>query len=49
MQRILRAMQSLNKPVQQLFREVRSAVHEETKNQQTPWKSTHLEKHQSER
>ena len=39
---LLRGMQSPNKPIEQLFKEVRRAVQEETKNQQTPWENTSL-------
>ena len=39
---LLRAMQSPNKPIEQLFKEVRRAVQEETKYQQTPWENTSL-------
>ena len=39
---LLRAMQSPNKPIEQVFKEVRRAVQEETKNQQTPWENTSL-------
>ena len=39
---LLRAMQSPNKPIEQVFKEVRRAVQDETKNQQTPWENTSL-------
>ena len=39
---LLRAMQAPNKPIEQVFKEVRPAVHDETKNQQTPWENTSL-------
>ena len=39
---LLRAMQSPNKPIEQVFKEVRRAVQEETKYQQTPWENTSL-------
>ena len=39
---LLRAMQSPNKQIEQLFKEVRRAVQQETKNQQTPWENTSL-------
>ena len=39
---LLRAMQAPNKPIEQVFKEVRRAVQEETKNQQTPWENTSL-------
>jgi hypothetical protein len=35
-------MQSPNKPIEQVFKEVRRAVQIETKNQQTPWENTSL-------
>jgi uncharacterized caspase-like protein len=39
---LVKAMQSPNKPIEQVFKEVRRAVQEETKNQQTPWENTSL-------
>ena len=39
---LLSAMQSPNKPIEQVFKEVRRAVQDETKNQQTPWENTSL-------
>ena len=39
---LLRAMQSPNKPIEQVFKEVRRAVQDETNNQQTPWENTSL-------
>ena len=39
---LLRVMQSPNKPIEQVFKEVRRAVQDETKNQQTPWENTSL-------
>jgi len=39
---LLRAMQSPNKQIEQLFKEVRRAVQQETKNQQTPWENSSL-------
>jgi uncharacterized caspase-like protein len=35
-------MQQANKPIEQVFKEVRRAVQAETKNQQTPWENTSL-------
>ena len=39
---LLRAMQAPNKPIEQVFKEVRRAVQDATKNQQTPWENTSL-------
>jgi len=39
---LLRAMQAPNKPIEQVFKDVRRAVQDETKNQQTPWENTSL-------
>jgi len=39
---LIKAMQTPNKPIEQVFKEVRRAVQEETKNQQTPWENTSL-------
>ena len=39
---LVKAMQSPNKPIEQVFREVRRAVQNETKKQQTPWENTSL-------
>ena len=39
---LVKAMQSTNKPIEQVFKEVRRAVQDETKNQQTPWENTSL-------
>ena len=39
---LFKAMQQPNKPIEQVFKEVRRAVQEETKNQQTPWENTSL-------
>ena len=39
---LVRAMQHPNKPIEQVFKEVRRAVQEETQDQQTPWKNTSL-------
>ena len=36
------AMQAPNKLIEQVFKEVRRAVQDETKNQQTPWEYTSL-------
>ena len=36
------AMQAPNKPIEQVFKEVRRAVQDETKNTQTPWENTSL-------
>ena len=40
---LVKAMQAPNKPIEQVFKEVRRAVQDETKNQQTPWENTSLE------
>jgi hypothetical protein len=39
---LVRAMQQPNRPIEQVFKDVRRAVQEETKNQQTPWENTSL-------
>lgn len=39
---LIKAMQSPNKPIEQVFKEVRRAVQNETKNQQIPWENTSL-------
>jgi hypothetical protein len=39
---LVKAMLSPNKPIEQVFKEVRRAVQDETKNQQTPWENTSL-------
>ena len=39
---LVKAMQAPNKPIEQVFKEVRRAVQDETKNQQTPWENTSL-------
>ena len=39
---LVKVMQQPNKPIELVFKEVRRAVQEETKNQQTPWESTSL-------
>ncbi len=39
---LIKAMQTPNKPIEQVFKEVRRAVQAETKNQQTPWENTSL-------
>ena len=39
---LVKAMQQPNKPIEQVFKEVRRAVQDETKNQQTPWENTSL-------
>jgi hypothetical protein len=39
---LVKAMQSPNKPIEQVFKEVRRAVQDETKNLQTPWENTSL-------
>ena len=39
---LLRAMQAPNKPIEQVFKEVRRAVQDATNNQQTPWENTSL-------
>jgi TonB family protein len=39
---LVKAMQLPNKPIEQVFKEVRRAVQDETKNQQTPWENTSL-------
>jgi len=39
---LVKAMQTPNLPVELMFKEVRRAVREETKNQQTPWENTSL-------
>jgi hypothetical protein len=35
-------MQIPNLPIEQVFKQVRRAVQQETKNQQTPWENTSL-------
>ena len=39
---LVRAMQAPNKPIELVFKEVRRAVQDETKNLQTPWENTSL-------
>lgn len=39
---LVKAMQVPNKPIELVFKEVRRAVQEETKNRQTPWENTSL-------
>ncbi len=39
---LVKAMQSPNKPIEQVFKEVRRALQDETKNQQTTWENTSL-------
>ena len=39
---LVKVMQQPNMPIEQVFKEVRRAVQEETKNQQTPWENTSL-------
>jgi hypothetical protein len=39
---LVRAMQTPNLPIEQVFKQVRRAVQLETKNQQTPWENTSL-------
>ena len=39
---LVKAIQTPNRPIEQVFKEVRRAVQEETKNQQTPWENTSL-------
>ena len=39
---LVKAMQAPNKPIEQVFKEVRRAVQDETKNTQTPWENTSL-------
>jgi len=39
---LVKAMQTPNKPIELVFKEVRRSVREETKNQQTPWENTSL-------
>jgi hypothetical protein len=39
---LVRAMQVPNTPIELMFKEVRRAVREETKNQQTPWENSSL-------
>ena len=39
---LVKVMQQPNKPIEQVFKEVRRAVQEETKNMQTPWENTSL-------
>jgi uncharacterized caspase-like protein len=39
---LVRAMQTPNKPIELVFKEVRRAVQDETKNLQTPWENTSL-------
>jgi uncharacterized caspase-like protein len=39
---LVKAMQTPNLPVELMFKEVRRAVRQETKNQQTPWENTSL-------
>jgi len=39
---LVKAMQAPNKPIEQVFKEVRRGVQDETKNQQTPWENTSL-------
>jgi uncharacterized caspase-like protein len=39
---LIKAIQMPNLPIEQVFKQVRRAVQEETKNQQTPWENTSL-------
>ena len=39
---LVQAMQVPNKPIEQVFKDVRRSVQAETKNQQTPWENTSL-------
>ena len=39
---LLQAMQTPNRPIEQVFKDVRRSVQAETKNQQTPWENTSL-------
>ena len=39
---LVQAMQVPNRPIEQVFKDVRRSVQAETKNQQTPWESTSL-------
>ncbi len=39
---LVKAMQEPNLPIEQVFKQVRRAVQQETKNQQTPWENTSL-------
>jgi len=39
---LVRLMQVPNMPIEQVFKQVRRAVQEETRNQQTPWENTSL-------
>ena len=39
---LVKAMQVPNTPIEQVFKQVRRAVQDETKNQQTPWENTSL-------
>lgn len=39
---LIKAMQVPNLPIEQVFKQVRRAVQQETKNQQTPWENTSL-------
>ena len=39
---LVKAIQTPNRPIEQVSKEVRRAVQEETKNQQTPWENTSL-------
>jgi len=39
---LLKVMQVPNLPIEQVFKQVRRAVQQETKNQQRPWENTNL-------
>jgi uncharacterized caspase-like protein len=39
---LIKAIQMPNLPIEQVFKQVRRAVQEETRNQQTPWENTSL-------
>jgi len=39
---LVKVMQVPNLPIEQVFKQVRRAVQEETRNQQTPWENTSL-------
>jgi uncharacterized caspase-like protein len=39
---LLQAMQAPNRPIEQVFKDVRRSVQAETKDQQTPWENTSL-------
>ncbi len=39
---LIKMMQVPNLPIEQVFKQVRRAVQQETRNQQTPWENTSL-------